>query len=80
MEATHAIKEVVWLHRLCSDIGFEQQVVRLYCDMSAIFLEKKLAYHSKMKHIDVQYQVIRDVVERKKALLEKVDTLENVAD
>jgi hypothetical protein len=32
MEATHASKEVVWLQRLCSGIGFVQQVVRLYCD------------------------------------------------
>ena len=24
MEATHASKEVVWLHRLCSEIGFKQ--------------------------------------------------------
>jgi hypothetical protein len=32
MEATHASKEVVWLQRLCSGIGFVQQVVRLDCD------------------------------------------------
>jgi hypothetical protein len=61
METTHASKEVVWLHRLCSGIGFEN-------------------YHSRMKHIDVQYHFMRDMVERKKVLLEKVDTLENIAD
>ena len=32
-----------------------------------------------MKHIDVKYDFVRDMVERKKALLEKIDTLENVA-
>jgi hypothetical protein len=39
MEATHAIKEAVWLQRLCLGIGLVQQVVRIDCDsQSAIFL------------------------------------------
>jgi hypothetical protein len=67
--------------RLCSEIGFEQQPMRLDCDsQSAIFLAKNPAYHSKTKHIDVQYHFVRDMVERKKVLLEKVDTLQNVVD
>ena len=47
---------------------------------SAIFLAKNPTYHSKMKHIDVQYHFVRDMVEIDKVLLEKVDTLDNVAD
>ena len=55
--------------------------MRIDCDsQSAIFLAKNLAYHSKMKHIDMQYHFARDMVERKKVLLEKVDTLHNVVD
>jgi hypothetical protein len=42
-------------------------------------LEKNPTYHSKTKHIDVQYRFVRDMVEDKKVLLEKVDTLKNVA-
>jgi hypothetical protein len=42
MEATHASKEVVWLQRFVSGIGFVQQVVRLDCDsQSAIFSGKE---------------------------------------
>ena len=60
---------------------FKHQAMRIDCDsQSAIFLEKNLAYHSKTKHIDVQYHFVRDMVESKKVLLEKVDTFENVAD
>ena len=33
-----------------------------------------------MKHIDVQYHFVRDMVERKKVLLQKVDNLDNVVD
>ena len=75
--ATHASKEAVWLQRLCSSMGLVQQAIRIDCDsQSAIFL----AYHSKMKHIDVQYHFVRDMVEANRVLLVKVDTLKNVAD
>jgi hypothetical protein len=58
-----------------------QQPVRIDCDsQSAIFLAKNLTYHSKTKHIDIQYHFVRDMVEEKKVLLMKVDTLKNVAD
>ena len=49
-------------------------------NQSVIFLEKNPTYHSKTKHIDLQYHFVRDMVERNKVLLEKVDTLENIAD
>ena len=58
-----------------------QQAVRIYCDsQSAIFMAKNPTYHSKTKHIDIQYHFVRDMVEEKKVLLMKVDTLKNVAD
>jgi hypothetical protein len=67
MVATYESKEVVWLQILCSTNGFEQQPVRLDCDsQSAIFLAKNLDYHSKTKHIDVQYHFVGDMIERKK--------------
>jgi hypothetical protein len=42
-------------------------------------LEKNLSYHLKTKHIDIQYHFVRDMVEEKKVLLMKVETLKNVA-
>jgi hypothetical protein len=81
MAATHESKEAVWLHRLCSGSGLVQQIVRLDCDSrSAIFLENNPSYHSKANHIDVQCHFVSYMVEEKKVLLEKVDTLKNVAD
>jgi hypothetical protein len=81
MATTHESKEVVWLQRLCSTIGLVQQAVRIDCDShSAIFLAKNPTYHSKTKHIDIQYHFVRDMVEEKKVLLMKVDTLKNVED
>eukprot|EP00253_Pinus_taeda_P024640 PITA_24640 len=81
MAATHASKEAVWLQRLCSSMGLVQGAIRIDCDsQSAIFLAKNPAYHSKTKHIDVQYHFVRDMIEDKKVLLVEVDTLKNTAD
>jgi hypothetical protein len=81
MAATHGSKEMVWLQRLYSGIGFEEKYMKVSCDTQiTIFMEKNHAYHSKTKHIDVQYHFVRDMVERNKVLLEKVETLENIAD
>jgi hypothetical protein len=51
-----------------------------YDSQSTIFLSNNPAYHSKTKHIDVQCHFMRDMVERNKVLLEKVDTLGNIED
>eukprot|EP00253_Pinus_taeda_P015538 PITA_15538 len=81
MAATHASKEAVWLQRLCSSMGLVQGAIRIDCDsQSEIFLAKNPAYHSKTKHIDVQYHFVRDMIEDKKVLLVKVDTLKNTTD
>ena len=37
-------------------------------------------YHSRINHIDVQYHFVRDIVERKKVVVDNVDTLENITD
>ena len=39
-----------------------------------------MKFHSRTKHIDVQYHFVRDMVEDDKAKLEKVETLVNVDD
>ena len=81
METTHVSKQLVWLQRLCSSMGLVKRAIRIECDrQSEIFLAKNPSYHSKTKHIDVQYHFVRDMVETKRVLLVKVDTLKNVAD
>jgi hypothetical protein len=81
MTTTHASKEPILLQILCSSIGLVHQAVRIYCDKhSAMFLAKNPTYDSKTKHIDIQYHFVRDMVEEKKVLLMKVETLKNVVD
>jgi hypothetical protein len=81
MAATHGSKEVVWMHQLCSRIRLEKIAMNINCNSQiAIFMAKNPTYDSRTKHIDVKYHFVRDVVERKKVLLEKVDTFENIVD
>jgi hypothetical protein len=55
--------------------------MKISCNsQSTIFLVKNPTYHSNTKNIDVQYHLVRDMVEKNKFLLEKLDTLENIAD
>ena len=62
-------------------MGLVQHAIRIDFDsQSAIFLAKNLAYHSKTRHIDVQYDFVRDMVKDKRVLLVNVDTLKNFAD
>ena len=62
-------------------MGLVQGAIRIDRDsQSVIFLVKNLAYHSNTKHIDVQYHFVRDMIEDKKVLLLKVDTLKNTVD
>ena len=51
MAATHASKEAVWLHRLCSSMGLVQGAIRIDCDsQSTFFWVKNPTYHSDKAH------------------------------
>jgi len=80
MATNNARKELVRFHILCSSMGLVQRAIRIYCDNhNKIFLARNHAYHSKTNHINVQYHFVRDMVEDKKVLLVKMETLKNVA-
>jgi hypothetical protein len=80
MALNHASKEAVRLKILCSGIGLAQQVVRIECgSQSAMFVVKNPTYRSNIKHIDIQYHFVRDMMEENKVSLMKVETLKNVS-
>jgi hypothetical protein len=55
--------------------------MKISCNIQRkIFMANNLAYHCKTKKIFVQYHFVKDMVERNKVMLEKVDTLENIID
>ena len=79
--ATEACKELLWMKKFLSELGFKQQKYVLYCDsQSAIYLAKNSTFHSRSKHIDVRYHWIRDTLNEKLLELEKVHTDDNGSD
>ncbi|CAH9060191.1 unnamed protein product [Cuscuta europaea] len=59
-----AAKQALWIGKLLKDLGCKQSnELELWCDnKSAIAMARNPAYHSRTKHIDVQYHFIRQLV------------------
>lgn len=69
--------ELDWL-RACL---IPQDEVVLNCDSaSAICLANNQVYHARTKHIDIRYHKIRELVDSHEVKLEKIHTLQNLAD
>jgi len=81
IEATEANKELLWPKKFVNELGFEKDKYVLFCDnQSVIHLSKNASFHSKLKHIDVHYHWIRDVLNSKQMQFEKFHTNDNGAD
>ena len=79
--ATEACKEMLWMKKFLSELGFKQQRYVLFCDsQSAIHLAKNSAFHSRSKHIEVKYHWIRETLNGKLLELEKIHTDDNGSD
>ncbi|GFQ00422.1 uncharacterized mitochondrial protein atmg00810 [Phtheirospermum japonicum] len=64
-----------------ADYGLHSSILTILCDnTSAIDISKNLVQHSRIKHIDIMYHFIRDLVERKIVSLEHVGTDDQLAD
>ncbi|MCF8701923.1 Ty1/Copia family ribonuclease HI, partial [Corynebacterium sp. MC-10] len=79
--ATQASKEAVWLKMIMEELGHEQENIPLFCDsQSALYLARNPAFHSKSKHIRVQYHFVREKVEEGTVDMQKIHTKDNLAD
>lgn len=82
--AAEAAKEAIWLRNFINDLGMPGLYidrVKLYIDNNAALASTKNPdYNGKMKHIDVKYHFIRELVEE--GIIEplRVPTKENIAD
>jgi hypothetical protein len=59
--ATHATKEIIWLHHLMGEVfhPLEHPTILYGDNQSAIALTKDGSYHARTKHIDIHYHFIR---------------------
>ncbi|KAK3038368.1 hypothetical protein RJ639_030268 [Escallonia herrerae] len=78
---TEASKEIIWLQRLLTELGYRQVDCKLWTDsQSAIHLAKNSAFHSRTKHIHLRYHFIRSLLEGGQLNLEKIEGNKNPAD
>lgn len=78
--ATKASKEMIWLQRFMDELDKKHDMGTLYSDrQSAIHLAKNSAFHSRTKHIHLNYHFIRSVLEDGELKLEKIHTSQNPA-
>ncbi|KAH9682249.1 hypothetical protein KPL71_027276 [Citrus sinensis] len=81
MAVTQACKEAIWIQRLLEELGHKQQKIPVYCDsQSALHIARNPAFHSRTKHLGVQYHFVREVMEDGSVDLQKIHTKENLAD
>lgn len=78
---TEAMKEVMWLTGISSELGLFKRVITVYCDnQRIIYLVKNNVYHERSKHIDVMIYFVRNIISNGKIKLEKVPTKDNRSD
>ena len=71
MTQTQIAKKVIWLRRLINELNLNETIiisinvsVSINVDnQSAIVLSKDLKFHSRTKHIDIQWHFVREQVE-----------------
>jgi hypothetical protein len=75
------VKETMWLKGMIGKMGISQRCVKIHCDnQSAIHLANHQVYHERTKHIDIRLHFVRDMIETKEIIVEKVASEENPAD
>ncbi|KAK3012176.1 hypothetical protein RJ639_010475 [Escallonia herrerae] len=78
---TEASKEIIWLQRLLTELGYGQVDCNLWTNIySAIHLAKNSAFHSRTKHVQFRYHFIRSLLEDGQLNLENIEGNKNPAD
>ena len=78
---SHCCSQVLWIQQQMRDYGLNFTSTPIKIDnKSAISVTNNPVHHSKTKHIDIRHHFIQDCAEKKMIELEKVDTLDNLAD
>ena len=81
--ASDAAKEALWLDWLAHtfrQVDSNSAPVVYNDSQGVVALSKNPVHHNASKHIDVQYHLVRDCVISGKIGLEKISTVDNVAD
>ena len=84
MAASEAAKEAVWIRKFVTELNVVPSIsdpITIYCDNTgAIAQAKEPQSHNRSRHVIHKYHLIREIVDRKEIVVEKIPTEDNVAD
>ncbi|XP_020675060.1 uncharacterized protein LOC110094222 [Dendrobium catenatum] len=77
-----ASSDVIWLRRLATELKLTQQSpTPIHCDnVSVIAIAKNPVFHARTKHIEIDYQFIRQHIAAKNIIIHHIPSAEQVAD
>ena len=82
--ASEAAKEAVWIKKFIMELEVLPKIkngITMYCDNTgAIAQSKEPRSHHKSKHVLRGFHLIREIVERKEVIIEKIPTEDNLTD
>ena len=81
MALTEATKELLWMRRFLTELGYRNDDPDLFTDnQSALALSKNPVSHARAKHIDVRHHFVRDAIQDNVIWVQHVPTEDMTAD
>ena len=82
MALTEATKELLWMRRLLTELGYgSDNPADLFTDnQSALALFKNSVSHVRAKHIDVRHHFVRDAIQDNVVWVQHIPTEDMMAD
>ncbi|GJS75740.1 retrovirus-related pol polyprotein from transposon TNT 1-94 [Tanacetum coccineum] len=81
VSAGKACQQALWMKQALIDYDVRLDDVPIMCDnKGAIDLSKNPVQHSRTKHIEIRHHFLRDNVQKGHILIEKVPSVDNIAD
>lgn len=76
-----AASEACWLANLLQDFGYQNVCpINLFCDNQSAILNAKTESVKRLKHIDIRYHFVRDLIKNNKINVKYISTSEQPAD
>ncbi|WOH07734.1 hypothetical protein DCAR_0727167 [Daucus carota subsp. sativus] len=80
-QLAYTAAEISWIRSLFRELGVPMSTPVIWCDnISSISLSSNPVFHSKMKHLEVDYHYVREKVIRKELDVRYISTVDQVAD